>query len=169
MNLNKHVLAFFLAAGLSFLGATARADIPPPDSCQSPGAACTNAGASFNQAGHCVADTCTKATPTGSVQYACMVCRVAGEGDAGSPVPADGGSSDATDAGGSGGTSGSGGTTGSGGVSGSGGTSGGGGALPPPKSGGDGCDLGGGAPVDGRGAAAIALMAAAWLRRRWRR
>jgi MYXO-CTERM domain-containing protein len=43
----------------------ARADVPPPDLCTSPGQPCQNAGANANQAGTCMATTCTKTIPDG--------------------------------------------------------------------------------------------------------
>jgi MYXO-CTERM domain-containing protein len=58
----------------------ARADVPPPDLCTSPGQPCQNAGPQNNQAGTCVATTCTKTVPTGdggttTMTYDCNLCR----------------------------------------------------------------------------------------------
>jgi hypothetical protein len=66
----------------------ARADVPPPDLCTSPGQPCQNAGAQYNQAGTCVATTCTKTAPTGdggttTVSYDCDLCRKVDGGTSG--------------------------------------------------------------------------------------
>jgi MYXO-CTERM domain-containing protein len=58
-----------------------RADVPPPDLCTSPGQPCQNAGAQFNQAGTCMATTCTKTVPNGdggttTMTYDCNLCRM---------------------------------------------------------------------------------------------
>jgi MYXO-CTERM domain-containing protein len=58
----------------------ARADVPPPDLCTSPGQPCQNAGAQYNQAGTCMATTCTKTVPDGdggttTMTYDCNLCR----------------------------------------------------------------------------------------------
>ena len=62
--------------------ATARADIPPQQTCTAPGQPCTNAGVSGNQAGTCTATTCTKSIPNGdggrsAMSYDCNLCTVA--------------------------------------------------------------------------------------------
>jgi len=68
-------LALVLGAVLTF-STVAQADVAPPDSCTTAGAACTNAGTSANQAGVCTATTCTRATPSGPMDYACSRCMV---------------------------------------------------------------------------------------------
>lgn len=55
---------------------SARADVPPPDACQTDGKACSNAGPEYNQAGECKQAMCTRATPDGSMTYECLRCEV---------------------------------------------------------------------------------------------
>jgi len=74
----------------------ARADIAPPDSCSSPGQPCQNAGAGYDQAGACVATTCTKQVRSSDggltpMTYSCNVCQLSGAG--GSSGTENGGSS----------------------------------------------------------------------------
>ena len=59
----------------------ARADVPPPDLCTSPGQPCQNAGAQNNQTGICMATTCMKTVPgadggTTTMTYDCNLCRM---------------------------------------------------------------------------------------------
>lgn len=66
----------------------ARADVPPPDLCTSPGQPCQNAGAQNNQGGTCMATTCTKTVPgadggTTTMTYDCNVCRMTDGGTTG--------------------------------------------------------------------------------------
>lgn len=66
----------------------ARADVPPPDLCTSPGQPCQNAGAQYNQAGTCVATTCTKTIPSGdggttTMTYNCSLCQTSDAGTSG--------------------------------------------------------------------------------------
>jgi MYXO-CTERM domain-containing protein len=66
----------------------ARADVPPPDLCTSPGQSCQNAGAQHNQAGTCVATTCMKTVPdddggTMTMTYDCNLCRTPDGGTSG--------------------------------------------------------------------------------------
>lgn len=66
----------------------ARADVPPPDLCTSPGQPCQNAGAQYNQAGTCAATTCTKTVPNGdggttTMTYDCNLCRTVDGGTSG--------------------------------------------------------------------------------------
>ena len=75
----------FLSIAVSLLTLTvgasrARADVPPPDLCTSPGQSCQNAGPQYNQAGTCVATTCTKTIPDGdggttTMTYDCNLCQ----------------------------------------------------------------------------------------------
>jgi MYXO-CTERM domain-containing protein len=69
------------------LSGPARADIPPEDQCLEymVGKACNNAegeGAQF-QPGVCTQAMCTRATPDGSMTYACYRCVAEGEGTGG--------------------------------------------------------------------------------------
>ena len=66
----------------------ARADVPPPDLCTSPGQPCQNAGAQYNQAGTCTATTCTKTIPnadggTTTMTYDCNLCQTTDGGTSG--------------------------------------------------------------------------------------
>ena len=65
------------------IGGVARADLAPPDTCSSPGQPCQNAGPAYNQAGSCVAATCTKQIRSSDggltpVSYSCNACQVSG-------------------------------------------------------------------------------------------
>jgi uncharacterized protein (TIGR03382 family) len=93
-----------LVASLATLvtgGGVARADIAPPDSCSSPGQPCQNAGTGYNQAGSCVATTCTKQVRSSDggltpMTYSCDVCQAsgaAGSGGTGTGGSGPGGSS----------------------------------------------------------------------------
>jgi MYXO-CTERM domain-containing protein len=60
-----------------------RADLAPPNECTSPGQPCQTAGTQYNQAGTCVATTCTKSVPNSDggrtpMSYACDLCQAAG-------------------------------------------------------------------------------------------
>ena len=99
-------VAAFVAtlATLAIGGGGARADIAPSDSCSSPGQPCQNAGAGYNQAGSCVATTCTKQVRSSDggltpMTYSCNACQVSG---------AAGGSGTGTGGSGTGGSSGTG-------------------------------------------------------------
>ena len=66
----------------------ARADVAPPDLCTSPGQSCQNAGSQYNQAGTCVATTCTKTIPSGdggptTMTYDCNLCQASDAGTGG--------------------------------------------------------------------------------------
>ncbi|HTB60400.1 MAG TPA: hypothetical protein VLC06_21170 [Polyangia bacterium] len=74
-----------LAATLVIGVGVARADLAPPDSCSSPGQPCQNAGAGYDQAGTCVATTCTKQVRSSdggltSMTYSCDACQISGAG-----------------------------------------------------------------------------------------
>ncbi len=69
-------------------GNRARADVPPPDLCTSPGQPCQNAGAQHNQAGTCMTTTCMRTVPTGdggttTMTYDCNLCRMPDGGTTG--------------------------------------------------------------------------------------
>ncbi len=68
-------LALVLGAVLAF-STVAQADVAPPDSCTTAGVACTNAGTNADQPGVCTATTCTRASPSGPMDYACSRCMV---------------------------------------------------------------------------------------------
>lgn len=75
-----------MALGALFAVSSARADIPPPGTCEAYmlGKSCMfpvdKDGDAVAGAGVCVAEMCTRAMPGGSVQYECNMCRPA-EGD----------------------------------------------------------------------------------------
>lgn len=90
--MKTRTLAFlFVAMSLAILtlGANrARADVPPPDLCTSPGQPCQNAGTQYNQSGTCTATTCTKTLPNGdggttTMTYDCNLCRTVDGGTTG--------------------------------------------------------------------------------------
>jgi len=77
---------------MAFAAAPARADVPPPDLCTSPGQPCQNAGPQYNQSGTCTATTCTKQVPSPdggmmSMTYDCNLCQVAGADGGPGPKP----------------------------------------------------------------------------------
>jgi len=143
-----------LFAGVLFLGllwetGVARADIPPPDACTSPGQPCQVAGPQYDQPGTCQPSTCTKAPPDGDggvtiMMYPCNLC-ISGAGGHG----------------GAGGTAGSaaGGASGVGGAGGQGTSPG-----PKPQPSKSGCAVAGdGTPL---GLGTLLLLALVFLRRR---
>jgi len=83
----------FLLVALSLAAVTvgasrARADVPPPDLCTSPGQPCQSAGAQYNQAGTCTATTCTRTVPSGDggtmpMTYNCNRCQTVDGGTSG--------------------------------------------------------------------------------------
>jgi hypothetical protein len=85
----RHLWAVAAVVATLAIGATrARADVAPPDTCTAPGQSCTNAGPQFNQAGTCVATTCTRQVPspdggTTSMTYDCNRCTAGGTGGSG--------------------------------------------------------------------------------------
>ena len=88
---NRTLAFLFVAVSLASLTlgvSRARADVPPPDLCTSPGQPCQNAGAQHNQAGTCMATTCTKTLPNGdggttTMTYDCNLCRTVDGGTSG--------------------------------------------------------------------------------------
>jgi MYXO-CTERM domain-containing protein len=84
-------IVFSVAAVVATLAVgdgVARADIAPPDSCSSPGQPCQNAGSAYNEAGSCVATTCTKQVRTADgglspMTYSCNLCQIPGSGGSG--------------------------------------------------------------------------------------
>lgn len=78
------------ALALSVLGVSlilpgiAFADVPPPDSCNTPGQACDTAPPDYHSPGVCVASTCTKAGPDGSFEVPCNLCKPVDGGTGGS-------------------------------------------------------------------------------------
>jgi len=72
----KSLLGLMCAAGL-LTASAARADIPPPDVCQSENTVCHNAGESYDKDGVCTAATCSKGSMSGQVtMYDCFKCQV---------------------------------------------------------------------------------------------
>ena len=86
---SRHLSALAVVVATFAVGATrARADIAPPDQCTAHGQPCTNAGPQFDQAGTCVAMTCTKQVPapdggTTTMTYECNRCTAGGAGGTG--------------------------------------------------------------------------------------
>jgi hypothetical protein len=81
--ITKTVLGLLCAAGL-FAAPKARADIPPPDACQTQGAACHNGGEDYDKDGLCAKATCTKGAPGQQMTYECFKCEAGTvRGDAG--------------------------------------------------------------------------------------
>jgi len=98
-------IAAVIAFAFALHSAPAFADVPPPDSCTTEGAACSNAGANADQAGQCTQASCTRASPDGSVSYDCLRCAASTDGDAstgGSSKKKDGGGCAFSSRGGSG-------------------------------------------------------------------
>jgi len=90
--MKTRTLAFLIVAmslAILTVGANrARADVPPPDLCTSPGQPCQNAGTQYNQSGTCTATTCTKTLPNGdggttTMTYDCNLCRTVDGGTSG--------------------------------------------------------------------------------------
>lgn len=78
-----------IAVALTLGAAAARADVPPPDACTSPGQPCQNAGPQFDRTGTCVRTTCTRQVPaadggTMPMSYDCNLCRTPDGGAGGS-------------------------------------------------------------------------------------
>ena len=69
----KNVLGVLCAVSL-FATSAARADIPPPDACNTQGAVCHNAGTSASEDGVCTAKTCSKGPPGQEYTYECLLC-----------------------------------------------------------------------------------------------
>ena len=87
----------------------ARADLAPPDSCSSPGQPCQNAGAAYNQAGSCVATTCTKQVRSSDggltpMTYSCNACELSGAAGSGGAATGSGGVATGSGGSGTGGT-----------------------------------------------------------------
>lgn len=81
--MRNRLSGLFSAVLVLSLGATAHADVAPPDSCTTVGAACNVAGPNYDQPGTCTAAKCTRASPSGSVEYDCSKCVAAATDDAG--------------------------------------------------------------------------------------
>lgn len=73
-------------ATFSFASTSARADVPPQDSCQTAGSSCTTAPPDYKSPGICTATKCTKQIgPDGSpYEYDCNLCKPDDGGSAGS-------------------------------------------------------------------------------------
>ncbi|HVY25992.1 MAG TPA: hypothetical protein VHB79_05545 [Polyangiaceae bacterium] len=95
MTLSKYFSALTIF-GVLVLSSHARADVPPDDLCmeQDLGKPCQNAMGNGTrlQPGVCTETMCTRATPDGSMSYACNRC-VADEGGAGGQPSESGGTS----------------------------------------------------------------------------
>jgi hypothetical protein len=79
----KGISGLLCAAGL-FATAAARADIPPPDVCQTEHAVCHNAGESYDKDGVCTVAICSKGSASGQVTtYDCFKCESGAAGTAG--------------------------------------------------------------------------------------
>ena len=167
----KNVSLILAVIGMLGGAGAARADIPPADSCTSPGQPCQVAGPNYDQAGICQTATCTKGFPDGqggitTTTYACNRCELGGAGGAGGAVSGTAGSSGST--GGAGGTPTAGGAGGAPAGGGAGGTTAGAGGQPvlggPSKvSKSSGCAVAGSA--GGGDLAALLLLALLFARR----
>lgn len=70
----KGAMGLMCAASL-FAASAARADIPPPDVCQTEAAACHNAGETYDKDGVCTKTTCSRGSASGQVTtYECLKC-----------------------------------------------------------------------------------------------
>ncbi|WP_437868358.1 hypothetical protein [Sorangium sp. So ce363] len=85
-------IAALLAAPL-LTSSSARADVPPPESCDTPGSSCNNAGPAYNEPGTCTQQKCQRTLPGEdggftTMEYDCNLCIASG----GSSTSASGGS-----------------------------------------------------------------------------
>jgi len=70
----KGVAGLVCAVGM-FAASAARADIAPPDACNTANVACHNAGQNYDKDGKCTATTCSRGGPQGQVTtYDCFKC-----------------------------------------------------------------------------------------------
>lgn len=79
-------LTFLAALAAVLRHAQARADIPPPDICDTEGAACDNAGPDADQSGTCESAQCSRPEPKpdgGVIVYDCLRCVPPGGGGGG--------------------------------------------------------------------------------------
>jgi hypothetical protein len=146
MRTSTMALVFVAMVVLTLGAGFARADLAPPDSCSSPGQPCQTAGAQYDQAGTCVATTCSRLVHaadggTTPLSYACDLCQVPGGGGG------------AGNAGNTGNTGSSGGSNGTGAAGSAGKTSGGS----------SGCAVAGRANANREGAEAALLLVLAGL------
>ncbi|WP_437533402.1 hypothetical protein WME79_06560 [Sorangium sp. So ce726] len=86
-------IAALLAAPL-LTSSSARADIPPPDACDTPGSSCNNAGPAYDEPGTCTQQKCQRTLPgedggVVTMEYDCNLCISSG----GSSTSTSGGSS----------------------------------------------------------------------------
>lgn len=101
------VIATLLGA-TTLLPATAHADVPPADSCATPGSACNTAPPDYKSPGTCTTTTCTKQNfqDGGTYEYPCDLCVAGGSGTGGTTggagASATGGSAGAKSGGGGG-------------------------------------------------------------------
>jgi hypothetical protein len=85
-----------LGAAALFASQAARADIPPPDACQTENAACHNAGTSYDKDGVCTKTTCSRGGPSGQItSYDCFLCQLGSAAGAAGAVGTAGAPSDA--------------------------------------------------------------------------
>lgn len=84
--------AAFLLGALALSSASASADVPPPDQCNTAGEACSTAPPDYKSPGTCTAKKCQKALPDGSVEYDCNLCVPSGSAGAGGGAGTGGGS-----------------------------------------------------------------------------
>jgi MYXO-CTERM domain-containing protein len=98
---------FMLSMAFALAGPFARADIPPPDSCNALGSTCAVAGPNANEPGTCMKSTCHRGSSDGTVtSYDCLLCL----------APADSGKPSSGRASGTGGATSAGGATSTGGA-----------------------------------------------------
>jgi len=84
MRFNVLFASMFFAT-LSLASVSARADVPPADSCNTAGTACNNAAPDYQSPGVCTDTTCTKQNfqDGGTYEYACQLCLPSDAGTAG--------------------------------------------------------------------------------------
>jgi MYXO-CTERM domain-containing protein len=70
------LFASMLFATLSLASVSARADVPPADSCTTAGSSCDTAAPDYKSPGTCTDTTCTKLNPAdgGTYEYPCLRC-----------------------------------------------------------------------------------------------
>ncbi|MBX3126252.1 MAG: hypothetical protein KF718_06025 [Polyangiaceae bacterium] len=94
--MSKRIASLGALLAASLVVASASADVPPPDSCNTPGAACNTAPPDFKSPGTCVTQKCQKPGPDGGFEVDCDLCQPnaggAGGGSAGTGGSGTGGS-----------------------------------------------------------------------------
>jgi hypothetical protein len=63
-----------LTLGLLVTPFSAGADVPPPDTCGTPGGACSSAPPDYKSPGVCTKQRCSRPSPKGNIEYDCNRC-----------------------------------------------------------------------------------------------